>query len=64
MALWGGVLASTAWLLVHSLPLTVVLVLGERTKEKAAHGVFLASLDLEALEVKSELSTVFSFFCL
>lgn len=49
---------------MHSLPLTVVLVLGEGTKEKAALGVFLASLDLEALEMKGKLSTALSFFCL
>lgn len=40
-----------------------MLALGEGSKEKAAC-VYLTSLDLEALEGKSELSTVISFFCL
>lgn len=38
-----------------------MLALGEGTKEKTALGVFLARLDLEAMEVDSELSTVLSF---
>lgn len=41
-----------------------MLALEEGTKEKTALGVSLARLDLEALEVESEFSTVLSFFCL